>query len=109
MKGEQLDRLLKHIESLVTGGAAVNVHVINIENIEQATFNGAYRAMARIQEPIDETEGEKEHRLRQDGWKWKDIAKQIFPDIEEGLLDSEIDRLKKQHRREYPKFYRSKK
>ena len=111
MTNKQFDQLMKHIESLVTGGAAVNVQIINIESIAKPTFEGTYRAMARFQEPIDESLIEKAHRLRCDKIPWKYIGRVLYreesgQEIEETDLPAYVDRLKKQHRREYPEFYR---
>ena len=112
MKSEQIEKLLKQIENLVSGSAAVNVQVINIENIEQATFNGAYRAMARFHEPMNETEIDKVERLYKDGVSWKRIVHQVYyPDIEIDEIpeiDSEIRRIQAAHRRAYPESYKKK-
>ena len=112
MKSEQFDQLLKHIESLITGGAAINVQIINIESLAQPTFDGAYRAMARFHEPTDETEMEKVDRLYKDGISWKRIVHQVYyPDIEIDKIpemESEIRRVQAAHRRAYPESYEKK-
>ena len=71
MKNEQFNRLLQHVESLITGGAAINVQIINIESLAKPAFEGTYRAMARFHDPIDETDIEKVDRLYKDGVSWK--------------------------------------
>ena len=87
---------------------AINRNILSIaDNIEKAIFDGTYRAMARFHEPIDEVEIEKVHRLRQDGWKWKDIVKNIYPDTSADVLASEVNRIQAQYRRELKHFQRS--
>jgi hypothetical protein len=112
MKNEQLEKLLERLEQLISGGTVVNVQIINIENIEQATFKGAYRAMARFHEPTDETEIDKVDRLYKDGISWKRIVHQVYyPDIEIDEIpemDSEIRRVQAAHRRAYPESYEKK-
>jgi hypothetical protein len=77
------------------------VVIANITDIENAVFNGAFRAQARFEEPVDEVDIEKIHRLKMDGWKWKDIVREFNPACPDNLLDSEVKRLSEQHRREY--------
>jgi len=111
MKNEQFDQLLKHIELLISGGAVVNVQIINIESMAKPTFDGTYRAMARFQEPIDESSIEKAHRLRCDKISWKYIGRVLYREeygrhIDEKDLSAYVDKLRQQHKREYPEFYK---
>jgi len=94
-------------------GTFPNVNVINQltkKDIADGAFDGTRRALARFITPKDEVPIEKIHRLRCDGVDWKYITRTIYKeehgkDIDEGLLDSEVKKLQKQHKREYPEFY----
>ena len=59
--------------------------------------------MARFQDPIEEVEIEKIHRLKNSGWSWENIVRELYPDTKEEDINSEINRLKMQHSREYGK------
>jgi len=90
-----------------------NVNVVNQltkKDIADGAFDGTRRALARFINPKDETPIEKVHRLRCDDVEWKYIARTIYKEengknIAESDLDSEVKRLQKQHKREYPEFY----
>ena len=69
--------------------------------MEQAAFNGTFRAIARFHEPTDEIELEKIHRLKNDGWSWEKIVRLVYPDTKEADIPSEVNRVKQQHRRAY--------
>ena len=100
-------------ESIESANGPVDVIVKNMpskKDIADVTFDATYRAMARFQEPIEETKLEKVHRLRQDGWEWKRIIHQAYyPDenIEDITdIDSEVSRIQKQYYAAYPKSAR---
>lgn len=84
------------------------MNIKNLDEVKEAIFDGTFRALARFNEPIDEVEIEKVHRLRQDKWKWKKIVRNINPDVSDENLASEVDRIRAQHKREYPKSYPAK-
>ena len=94
-------------------GSVPNVNVVNQltkKDIADGAFDGTRRALARFINPRDETPIEKVHRLRCDDVEWKYIARTIYKEengknIDESDLDSEVKRLQKQHKREYPEFY----
>jgi hypothetical protein len=92
-------------ESIEWADDPADVKITNTVDIEQAVFSGAFRAMARFQEPIEETDIERVHRLRLECWAWKEIIKQVYPDTKGIDIDSEVERVKKQHRRAYPEWY----
>jgi len=90
-----------------------NVNVVNQltkKDIADGAFDGTRRALARFITQKDETPIEQVHRLRCDDVEWKYIARTIYKEenekeIAESDLDSEVKRLQKQHRRNYPEFY----
>ena len=81
---------------------------------EKIIFDSVYRAVARFIPPRDEVPIEKVHRLRCDNVEWKYIGRIIYQEengekIDEKDLPSYVDQLRKQHKREYPEFYKTKK
>jgi len=88
--------------------APANVNITGIDHaaatvIQKAAYQGTYNAMARFQDPIEEVEIEKIHRLKNSGWSWENIVRELYPDTKEEDINSEINRLKMQHSREYGK------
>jgi hypothetical protein len=68
-----------------------------LAEIENAVYRGNRRAKAH---PIDdEIELDKIERLRGDGSKWKDVAREISPDIAAKNINSEANRLKQKYHR----------
>jgi hypothetical protein len=85
------------------GGEIIAAVKENTASRENDVFHGSFRAQARFtdSDEFDEVEIEKIHRLRGDGWKWEDIVRKVYPETEEADIKSEIERIKKQHQREY--------
>jgi len=98
-------------------GTVPNVNVVNQltkKDIADGTFDGAFRALARFNPPEDETQIEKIHRLRCDDVEWNYIGRTIYheengKDIDEKDLPTYVDRLRKQHKGQYPHYYPAKK
>ena len=69
---------------------------------ENDIFSGTYRAQTRFTSPdgFDEIELEKIQRLRNDGWKWKDVIREVYPDTPEEYIDSKVDSVRKQIKRD---------
>jgi len=71
---------------------------------ESDVFWATYRAWARFGEPENEVEIEKDHRLKQEGWKWENIVLQVYPDsqkLSSKDFKKKVAAVKKQHQREY--------
>ena len=103
-KGLQKDITVPIVEKLDGLIAAVNN---NTRNQERAVFNGAFRAQARFDPPIDEVSIEKVHRLRCDDVDWNYIGRTIYreennQDIPEENLPSYVNALQKRYGRAYP-------
>jgi hypothetical protein len=93
---------------------AIMPQTLTKKDIANAVFDGTFRANARFQEPLDETPIEKIHRLRCDDVDWKFIGRTIYEEehgenIDEAILDTYVDKLRQQHKREYPEYYRASK
>ena len=71
----------------------------NTKAREDDVFQGTHRANARCHDDVSEIEIETVARLRKDGWKWKDVVKQVYPDCPEEDIVKEADRLRLLYRR----------
>jgi len=67
---------------------------------ENDVFWGTHRANARCHEDVGEIEIEKVRRLRNDGWKWKDVIKEVYPDTKEEDIDHKVNAVSKQLKRD---------
>ena len=94
-------------------GSVLTVNIANQltkKDIADGTFDGAFRAQARFDPPVDETPIEKVHRFRCDDVDWKYTVRTIYreehgKDIDEDLLPAEVKRWQKKHTAAYPHFY----
>ena len=74
-------------------------------------FDSTLRAQSVANDKTSESEKEKVHRLRQEGWQWNDIAKEVYfenngIDLPEADVEKEVKRLQAAHRRAYPEYYK---
>ena len=90
------------VEAIRENTAAINN---NTRNQEKAVHNGTVQAQEILQGLRNELDIDKIHRLRQGGMKWKDIVMEVYPDTTIDNLDSEVSRVQKQHKREFPDSY----
>ena len=84
------------VEALKENTAAVKENTALRENDVR---NGTHRAMSRFWE-ADEIELEKIRRLRDDGWEWKDVVMEVYPNTKAEALDRKVNAVQKQLNRD---------